>query len=148
MARIDDIVDVLEQASLFKKVFNDGNIYDKQKDQRHLLNVPYIELAESDIDMSEHTSTTRMRKATCRGVITLLRERDNVNDVEQVMENLFNNRPQLHLIMDERLEFLNRLWRIPFTVDYFETRNFTEGSFLFENFDAILLEDGGGLIQE
>ena len=59
--KLDDLLTVLRSIPGVKKVISDGRLDVRQRGERNLLNVPYIEVVEEQVDLSEHTSDARKR---------------------------------------------------------------------------------------
>ena len=116
-----DIKTIIEGIAGVVIVFNDGYLRDEMVDARHLGNVPYAEIKESESDDSDHTSTDRMQRrlVECRLIC-----RKNIDDYNTFLGRLraaFDSKDLYHIQYNHVPDFSPQTYAIEFDIRFFTT---------------------------
>jgi hypothetical protein len=121
--RDDDITTALQGLTWLNGLFMDG-LYEDQnaRGNRGMHSVPYIEL-QAAVDLGEHDSSTRLRKASMTGRVVYIRGHHKPlvfrNDLEALFLDTDYNIAQFQIEPPSR--FTARLDQMPFSLSYWES---------------------------
>lgn len=121
--RDDDITTALQALPWLGGLFMDGLFEDQNaRGNRNMSVVPYIEL-QTSVDLGEHDSSSRLRKASMTGRVIYIRGHHRPllmrNDLEAIFLKTSMNIAQFQIDVPSRLS--TRLDQMPFSLSYWES---------------------------
>jgi len=118
---LSDIQTILEGVTGVIAVFNDGYLRDEMVDARHLGNVPYAEIKETESDDLDHTSTDRMQRRLVEGRLICRKNIDSYATFLDRLRGAFDSKEQYHVEYSERPDFSPQTFAIEFNIRFFTT---------------------------
>jgi len=111
---------VISQISIIKKVFTDNRGTNKMQGERHIHNIPYVDMLETP-DFDEHSDNSKIRESTISGIIMCQKRREVYGDVVDAFIDRFKTEDHMSLSISTPSDFSERLYQIPFSVTGFQS---------------------------
>ena len=122
MAQLSDVEAIFESIALIKTVISDGELIDAPEDGvRMFSNLPYVEMVETSIDSTEHTSDTRTRRGTASCRVVFDNQFQDRNALKDAIEVAFRatGGDILHPVIEDAANISDRLAGLTVVVTYF-----------------------------